>query len=377
MIRISILIAFSQMMLMGCGAHSNRPTAKEAASLGETASPSLLGLKIVKSGADPAYPDFNAVSAETDQVATEDESFFKNVISLDDKAAFLVWSESAMGSAIREAFFEHRVQSVLNHISGEVDRVAASFDEKTRNWFIPILKLLNGNISNANPNDVHLLNLDLFLANSDRVRVKVRLRFRGPLPKIALVQLGGDNRSLSIKEYILDAEQNGKRLLTERITNPTTRHFQLWYRATNAIEVFSLDLGLFSPAQNKFRYSRAFYLDKVVVESNRHELRTYKVSGEWTKLDLAPNETITLNWWTFPHARGGECKPPGEQFMFPALSTQITGASLSGLFSHEVVFLDEENTVSTIYGGTQHIMLQQAGTVDIVSKSECEGVIKF
>ncbi len=375
--RFSILIALSQIVLTGCGSQARPPGAKNNPGSASTNSPSLLGLKIVKSGSDPAYPDFDSNSMESEQVATNDETVFKNVISLlDEKAAFLIWSEVAMGSPIREVFFEHRVQNTLNHVSGEVDRTAASFDENTRHWFIPILRLLNGNISNANPNDVHLLNLDLLLANSDRIRVKVRLRFRGPLPKIAMVPIGGDNRNFPTAEYILDAEQNGKRLFTEKFTNPTIRHFQLWYRSTNPIEVFSLDLGLFSPAQSRFRYSRAFYLDKVMVESSLHDVRTFKVSGEWVKLKFDPNETITLNWWTAPHARGGECKPQVGWASMPQFATQITGAGISGLFSHEVIFLDEENTVATIYGGTQHIMLQ-VGAVDIVSKSECEGVIRF
>ncbi len=378
-----------QSFLTGCGAFSRGGPKSEA----DSGYGAALGLRILKSGADSAYPDLRATEARQsfeDQVSMGDETVFKNIISLDDKATFLVWNEMALGPPIREVFYEHRIQNGQNQVLGEVDRWPASFDEKNRNWFIPILKLVKGAYQNANPMEVHLLNLDLFLANSERVRVKVRLRLSGPLPKITLQNLGKDSRALSVQDFVGDAQRGGKLVLSEKVTNFTERPLYLWVRAQGPSQILTLFTGFLgvldtgvTKISERYRFTHAFYLDLVRIGSSVREAREIKLAGQWIVLDFSPHESVTLNWIASAHPRDQTCAPPPFNPTLQQLKTTPEGAALFGGWAHEILLTAEHRTSEPevessekIYGGTQEVGIQ-VGYLDFGSKITCEGVIQI
>ena len=344
-VRFLIVMSFTSSLLIGC--------AKAQRSMPQEVSPEIepakaIQLRIIPAGHDSAYPDSEinpADSTTMDQVLYRgNEVEFKKVISLPDpenprdRPLFLVWHEDVLGSPIREAHYEYRIESVYNEKRRAATREPVSFDPETRRWFIPFESLFGRREFDVDPSEKQHLRLDLLLADHSRVELQVRFRALGPVPPIEHLGSRGLVNNLG-KLTSTEMFQNARSELVlheESLSNPTRRTLHYWVKAvqtgpfhlTSNLEVtrYYLDgkpscsllvdtYTCFADVDPVYRRTENGHLEAQMrvglkIGEGVKKEQFASSSGQWVSIKIPALATMRLQWIAEPDGAPVDLPPP-------------------------------------------------------------------
>lgn len=226
--KAAVLAVLGSFALGGSGCEVVRKfQAKEKAPDAQAQGSKELRLRVAPAGGDPEFPDGS--QGETSLVSNGEEFVFKKTLRLPRNGGlFLVWSESALDSTIRDAHYSHQVQDSANRTSGAPDRAAASFDPIHRSWFLPLARLIEKRgVSAVSPADLHLIVLDLLLADGSRREFRIYLKLAGPMPALNL-------RKLDFQPGDAASANHGV-VLRQELSNPHPMPLTAWLAADSSL----------------------------------------------------------------------------------------------------------------------------------------------
>jgi len=337
LIHLPLIAVFA--FLLGCGqpwdaelereepvaaADNAAPTAMGQGQSAETSDSDLfsaahLGLRLVGPAAqDPAVPCQECVDQEITAQFTENEISIREMLHF-DKTLFFTWPENAFPTKIRTAYFKHRVQNPMNQLLGPPDRFPVSFEAGTRVWFIPISKLAR--LMDHDPSFQQWLGLDLVLADGRRLEIQIRFRALGILPAMVTSQIATTLPG-NAHEYAKRIGESKWLLRRESISNPANRPLRVWTRLQPVDLRLSTVLTFnryqdqpraapVGPIPETYLSSASASSGALLVHRQGEDQRLIMVPGHWVPIDLAPAESVTLEWVT-PMIGSTPCRVPPE-----------------------------------------------------------------
>lgn len=330
------------LLMTGCGAIKHGAP--------ELVTPNLdrLAPRWMTSHQDPARPGGLETPDQKDSqelneaiVSTsENRIAFKKVIPAGEEGRerFLAWKNDALGAEIRSGTFSHRRMDTRNRLRGELDRTPLSYDGELKLWFIPLKKLMDGKVTDWDPTDLHLLDVQLELLDAGVVRFEVQFRAAGPLPKLTMNLSGVEiNDAPTLGGLPPEA---GIVLLRERIWNPSSRNLKMALKPAlidgARIEGDAMYAAYFGIPHLAHSYAT---LDTVELTLTRAEGTQVLQAEEIGEIAIGPHEELQLVWRAKSHKRKicPESPPPLPMVryvlaaeLFGRLYVQRTLSDLSG-----------------------------------------------
>lgn len=230
-LRFGMAAGMVALLLLGCGrVKAVSETALSAEAAGDAAG--LAGrMRVVRSVEQGGMPSLLSAGYE-DQVLVQDRRIaFQKAILVGPPLAggaalFLAWPETSGERKILSAFFQQEVNDAANRRVVLTERQAVGFDPVTRQWFLPLDKLLAGKLQDETPALLHLVDLDMTLAGGARLELRIELRMAGPLP---------EPKSSFRSQTLRPINDTQWQVLEQEVSNPTRRPLVLWVKPAGRV----------------------------------------------------------------------------------------------------------------------------------------------
>ncbi|MCM2323246.1 MAG: hypothetical protein NDJ90_08280 [Oligoflexia bacterium] len=332
-----VMLIGAVFLVTGClqgGAPRPKPSLEEEPVLTQSPEASHLQLRLIgPESSDPEVParaELPPYPGKNEEVtASAQEIVFKSALQLPEPAKgplFLAWDERALGPAIQNAYYSHRIVDSLNRPRGELSRDSALHDRASRRWFLSLSRLFADRPSDADPSDTQILTLDLQLEDGSRVEYEIRFKAVGPLPPVQnrLVTSAAPGDALA---WSRAASKQGWPLVREEFANPSARPVALWVRKAgdDSLELTSNlrastfeqngNLPPVGPVVRDYWTTARVHVGllRVVRTDGAEDLALRPDDDRWVRLVLRPGETLTLEWKLVPGSGVAPCPLPATQ----------------------------------------------------------------
>jgi len=228
---------------------------------------------------------------------------------------FIAWQNQWLGQRIRSVQFYHRVERadgsyLLSHQSQDV-----FFDVERQLFYFSSAQLIHAQYRahEVDPTHLQVIRLELLLEDGSRQTVTLKLRMCGPLPDVRRERQSLVNQRSN--QELIEAIRHDQKIdvLTESFENPTDRSLYLWVKArelgshsllkafVDFSEIHDHFRGFPLERRGKKTYEVGLKLARLnITRSVRGQPATEQlmslVPGEWLRLDLGPQERVTLKW---------------------------------------------------------------------------------
>jgi hypothetical protein len=266
-------------------------------------------------------PDERVVASDDDELDFPTPIAFPHESSSHGRV--LVWSEAWRGRQIQAASADQRIEEEDGKLVGPLEHINVSYDPGSRRWFIPLVALVRSQAGDLDASRPHRLTLDLSLDDGTRSLIQVRLKFKPMTSALGfgVVRIyqpitcpGPDCAHL--KDWAVSVP-----LRSTSISNPFARPITAWVRGDFELTLKSY-VGLTAWAvdpqprviQPIWQYSatRLRLAPGAIRRTSGVSEPVGSPNARWNSIELAPHESITLNWNATPISNAS-CKLPASQ----------------------------------------------------------------
>jgi hypothetical protein len=296
----------------GCGQGPHREQKVEQRSSTQLAATAdwivELGLRVNEgnSETDAKEPSDTVFDQGDEWVTSRGKASLAEVLELEGppggyEESYLVWNGAVNGDRLKSAFFSYRRLDSRNQTFGQLDRRVASQDGER--WFVGLTEILNADNIDADPGDLHRIELDLHFDSGTRRRVDVDLRLLGAPAEIQVDPTSESLRSAFRGRFPGRAFE----LAQLEIRNSSESHSRaVWFRANHTdftLSQFLLERGWVQPdvrkpprRKNALKSTHAAVrLHQIEIDSEA-DTQSIEASAslEWTRVELEPGEQVRL-----------------------------------------------------------------------------------
>lgn len=236
------------------------------------------------------------------------------------KSLYLVWTQRSLPGPMDEGLFRCDRISALNEKVSGTQLHQVEYDPARERWFVPILKCLDGQASNAHAADTQIIHLDLHFKDGSRLLLDVDLRIQGPLPYFPLSRQTSIERKVAFANVrdFMERARNGFRVHQDSVENRSDHDYALWVR-TDAKPTFNLKSRITRLRWDDRNSSRLDYyhsnagmsvrfLEVTYSKAAIAPERTQVTDGEWIRLALPAKSSVRLDWIGMFHAGFTQCQ---------------------------------------------------------------------
>jgi len=270
------------------------------------------------------------------------------------KDLFFSLPDQFRGKSVISVQYSHRVEGIDHFSRHGRDHILARKDRESHRFLIPFSRLFE-NLENypeisADPEHLHILDLDLALKGEETQLITVQFQVTGPLPQPLPSPMPIDEKTPRERSRL--AATDGWELVKEELENPYDRPFRFWFKASP--EPFSLWQILRMPVKFE-KYSEIYVvIDRELRKSSEGRVRLGRLralrdrqrdeiidldsKGEGY-LDLEAKEKVTLSWLAVAASGDDRASLPSA---LNTASFEFRGHHILGIFRDLSKFLYDE-----------------------------------
>ncbi len=270
------------------------------------------------------------------------------------KDLFFSLPDQFLGKSVISVQYSHRVEGIDHFSRHGRDHILARKDRENHRFLIPFSRLFE-NLENypetsADPEHLHILDLDLALKGEETQLITVQFQVTGPLPQPSPSPLPIDEKTSRERSRL--AATDGWELVKEELENPYDRPVRFWFKAST--EPFSLWQGLRMPVKFE-KYGEIYVvinqelrkssegrirLGRLRVLRDRQRIETIDLDSKGEGyLDLVAKEKVTIGWLAVAASGDDRASLPSA---LNAASFEFRGHHILGVFRDLAKYLYDE-----------------------------------